>query len=93
MVKTLENAKTKTNCGKLEAEERNWGHKPIGIRGASEPPQSITSWKIINKGCKWNFTFQREYGRLKLLTASPLLMWFAALRIQKLLVAQAVEIE
>jgi hypothetical protein len=43
MVKTLENAKTKTNCGKLEAEERNWGHKPIGIRGASEPPQSITS--------------------------------------------------
>lgn len=26
-------------------------------------------------------------------SASPLMMWFAALRIQKLLVAQAVEIE
>jgi hypothetical protein len=30
---------------------------------------------------------------MKLLTATPLLMWFAALRIQKLLVTQAVETE
>jgi hypothetical protein len=65
---------------------------PIGMSGASEPPQSMTSWKVPNQYQTKCYSLVDPANK-KLLTASPLLIWFAALRIQKLLVAQAVEME
>jgi hypothetical protein len=58
--------------------------------------RTTTEHNILKKlkiRSKQDITYRREHEKMKLLTASPLLMWFAALRIQKLLVAQAVEIE
>lgn len=47
--------------------------------------------KVKENTHNWNNCNQNQWGRL--LTASPLMMWLAALKMQKLLVAQAVEME